>query len=135
MKKGIFKRIFTILLIINSISSVFAIGAFAMSDAEYTADTIAYKNGNTTEKSIEELRDDVKVSSRFYELFFGKKKKDKSERYLCVSGEAFGIKLQEPYVTVSEAKEGSALRRGDRILSIENVKTESIENIKEALKA
>jgi len=132
MKSGIFKRICAILLIINSLYSICAVNSFAASEAAFT--NLTNKSTSDEEKVIRATRDDVKVSSRFYELFFGKQKSGKQERYLYASGEAFGIRLSEPYVTVIEAKEGAPLRRGDKILSIENIKTESAENVKEALK-
>ena len=132
MKFRILKRIVAVLIIINSVmtTSVSALGA----------DEALFENDReraTQASTIENIkRDDVKVSSRFFELFFGKGNEDKKEeRFLYASGEAFGIKIREPYVTVTEARDGSPLMRGDKILWIENYKTEVPEDVKEALKS
>ncbi len=59
---------------------------------------------------------DVRVSSRFYELFFGKK--DKQNRImLCPSGDAFGILIKEDGVTVCSSSAAGILP-GDRIIRI-----------------
>lgn len=97
-------------------------------------------------------RDNVKVASRFSELIFGKQKdkskdnnasgknsNDSSEPKdalrLIPSGDVFGIKIDEPYLTVTEACEGSPLSRGDRIISVGGIRTEDSEDITRALNA
>lgn len=67
---------------------------------------------------IEFINKDIKVSSRLYELLF-KKSTDKEKcAYLIPGGDVFGIRIKEAHVTVTAAKEGSPLKRGDKILSI-----------------
>ncbi len=74
----------------------------------------------------------ITVSSRLYELLF-KKNENASRMYLIPGGEVFGIKIKEDHVTVSSAKEGSSLKRGDKILSINGIKTATSEDVSASL--
>ena len=71
------------------------------------------------------LSDNVKVSSRFWELFFGENEKPEEEITLLPGGGVFGIKIKQKYVTVTDASGVPALKNGDIILSVggESVKT------------
>ena len=75
----------------------------------------------------------VKISSRFMELFLARKKTD-TKVLLIASGSAFGLTIYEPYVTVNEAAEPSALKRGDKIISIDGTEIKSAEDVKSAMK-
>ena len=75
-----------------------------------------------------------KVSSRFYELFFGQKEKSSDkELYLCPSGEAFGILIKEDGVTVSSST-CTALLGGDRIIRIGKVDCNDTEDVYTAVR-
>lgn len=67
---------------------------------------------------IEFINKDIKVSSRLYELLFKKQSDKEKSAYLIPGGDVFGIRIKEAHVTVTAAKEGSPLKRGDKILSI-----------------
>ena len=71
------------------------------------------------------LSDNVKVGSRFWELFFGEEEKKENPVSLIPGGEVFGVKIKQKYVTVTESKGIPALKSGDIILSVggENVKS------------
>lgn len=76
------------------------------------------------------IKEGVEVSSRLIDLFRDKKKK---EVYLIPGGEVFGIKIDEPYLTVVDTLEGCAFIRGDRIIAVDGKRTTDAEVIKEAL--
>ena len=76
--------------------------------------------------------DSIKISSRFMELFLARKK-DAAKVLLVPSGSAFGLTIYEPYVTVSETKEPSALKRGDKILAIGNLEIKSADDVRTAM--
>ena len=57
------------------------------------------------------------VGSRFYELFFGKKSDTPTALMLCPSGEAFGLRIKEDGVTVTDVKWNIGFQKGDRIIS------------------
>ena len=60
--------------------------------------------------------EDIKVSSRFYELIFGKKNKQ-NEIMLCPCGDVFGILIKEEGVTVCTSV-AAGIFPGDRIIMI-----------------
>lgn len=74
------------------------------------------------DEAVPALSDNVRVSSRFLELFFGKDKQPESgERYLCPGGQVFGIRLIQEGAVVSGVTEESMrdiLAPGDVILSV-----------------
>ena len=65
------------------------------------------------------LSDGVEVGSRFFELFFGEKKKEAEPITLLPGGEVFGMRIQQKHVTVTDSKGVPALKSGDTILSID----------------
>ena len=79
----------------------------------------------------EVLSDNVKVSSRLLELFFGKD--EKSEIKLCPGGDVFGVKIKQNGVTVAESKGIPALKSGDVILSINGTAVNSASEIRDLL--
>ena len=85
---------------------------------------------------VETLSGDVVVSSRLYELFFGKgKQSDNGERIkLCPGGSVFGILINEDGVTVTSAGGSRALVSGDRILSINGKAVSSAEEVHSEVK-
>ncbi len=100
-----------------------------------------YKKLNTgTEECFAEVsvcaeclkNEDVRVSSRFYELFKQREKKNE-EIMLCPSGEAFGILIKEDGVTVSSSS-ASGILGGDRIIKINGRECYECEEVYEAVK-
>ena len=83
-------------------------------------------------ESVEASADDVRVSSRLWELFFGKESESET-LMLCPGGDVFGVKIKQNGVTVVEAKGVPALRSGDVIISINNRRVTSSADIKEIL--
>lgn len=81
--------------------------------------------------SITTLGGDVKVSSRLWELLFGK---DESKcESLVPGGEVFGIRIKQKNVTVVDAEGIPALSRGDAILSLNGQAVSSVEDVRSAL--
>lgn len=76
--------------------------------------------------------EDVRVSSRFYELFLPREKKNK-EIMLCPSGEAFGILIKEGGVTVCSSS-ASGILGGDRIIKINGRECYECEEVYEAVR-
>ena len=75
---------------------------------------------------------DVKVSSRLWELLFGKEDvaADTTERVLlCPGGEVFGAKINRKYITVGDAGEVKRLKAGDIVLAVNGVAIDSIEAV------
>lgn len=79
----------------------------------------AYGAPSVAEESAEAISDDVRVSSRFWELFFGDKKADaKQSRLVAIGGNVFGIKMNTAHPIVASAGDNSLFRDGDAILAI-----------------
>ncbi len=76
--------------------------------------------------------DDVRVSSRFYELFKPKENKNE-EIMLCPSGDAFGILIKEDGVTVCSSS-ASGILGGDRIIKINGRECYECEEVYEAVR-
>jgi stage IV sporulation protein B len=92
---------------------------------------ISYTGAAASEPSAK--KSDLRISSRIYELLFGKSKERDSRLYLIPGGDVFGIRVNEAHVTVSEAKEGSPIRRGDKILSVGGMEITEPEDVSIAL--
>ena len=105
----------------HSEDALCAFNAIADSDYEYA-------------EALAKTRDDVEISSRIYELFFGKQKSTREPLYLIPGGDVFGIRIKEENATVSEAHDGSALKRGDKILSVNGKKINDSSDISDAMK-
>ena len=82
--------------------------------------------------------EDVKISSRLWELLFGKSDEttdSKDERKtLLIGGSVFGAKIRQSYVSVSDPMDVSELRAGDRIISANGSDIESPADIKRIVK-
>ena len=71
---------------------------------------------------------DVKVSSRIFELLFGKREEEKKTLYLIPGGEVFGAKIKQNGVVVTDVADNAVpLRIGDRICSINGEEISSCE--------
>lgn len=91
-------------------------------------------------------RQDVTVSSRFAELFFGRSRDerhtqddaptDDTVRYLCPGGEVFGVKIATDDVVICDVESAdSCLRVGDRILSVDGVQVRAAADVMQAVRA
>ncbi len=101
------------------------LGGFAMiSSAEEPLDNEA------SEECAPAIADDVKVGSRFLELFFGREEEKNEPEALIVGGGVFGMKIRQKYVTVTEAKGIPALKGGDIILSVNGRDVRSAADVK-----
>lgn len=78
------------------------------------------------------LSDNVQVSSRIWELIFGKEKKP-SNIMLCPGGDVFGVKIRQRNVSVAESRGVPALSPGDIILSINGTKIQSSNDVKKVM--
>ncbi len=74
--------------------------------------------------------EDIKVGSRFWELFFGKGE----PKRLIASGDVFGIKLKQRYPTIVDATGVPALKCGDAVISINGCEIHSAAEMKDAIK-
>ena len=84
----------------------------------------------------------VKISSRFWELIFGKKeekseglkKQSSSETIMLIpGGTVFGAKIKQERLTLTEACEALGLRGGDEIISVDGKDIYSYEDLKSTL--
>ncbi|MBO7303750.1 MAG: SpoIVB peptidase [Clostridia bacterium] len=105
-----FKSLLLLCLILSSLF-IFATNAYA---TDMPTDNFGEKSG----EAVECIGGEVQISSRVYELLFGKREQSEKPKYLIPGGDVFGIRIKEANVTVAAAPEGCALRRGDKILSI-----------------
>ena len=132
MKQFGLKRIALLLFIIQLFfilggTSVFA---YEIGDA---SDTLLSHEYSDTQAGVSNKSADIKISSRFYELLFNKSKEKNQRLYLIPGGDVFGIRIKEKDVTVSSAKESSALKRGDKILSVCGTEIKEAADIGKAL--
>ena len=102
--------------------------------------TDAYRDGYVMASAVpkdtsaeEQNGREVKIASRIYELIFGKGKQKNGELMLIPSGDVFGIKMEEEYVTVSDTESGSSFSKGDRIVRIDDKDVNSPQDITDAL--
>ncbi len=124
------KKLCFFLLIILTLSILFSTSASAISDGATEAFV------NTDEEPLQSQtagKEGIRVSSRIYELLFGKSK-DKKSISLIPGGDVFGIRIKEEYITVAKANEGSALRRGDKIIKINGEEIYEIGDVSAILK-
>lgn len=73
--------------------------------------------------------ENIKVGSRFWELFFGKEE----SRTLIASGDVFGIKMKDKYPAIVDAPGVPALKCGDRITAINGREVHSAAEVKELI--
>lgn len=72
---------------------------------------------------------EIKISSRIYELLFGKEKEE-AKVLLIPGGGIFGAKIKQSYVTVQNPGDVHELKIGDKIKSINGQTISSIKDIK-----
>ena len=113
MKKINFRRLGFLILIYTML--------FSSSVRCYASQTSVSALGEACESQevSAAMSDDVRVSSRLWELFFGDKKTDaKESRLVAIGGNVFGIKMNTSHPIVLDAGENSLFRHGDAILAI-----------------
>ncbi len=124
MKNRKIKKAFCFIL---TIYTLLGSGATVISAEQYSTET-AY--AETTEEYAPVLSDNVKVGSRFWELFFGEKESKEENITLIPGGDVFGVKIKQKQVTVTESKGIPALKSGDVILSINGEGVHSAADVK-----
>ena len=112
-----------LLLAVTLLASAFSVTA--------RAEGVESNTKYNEEAYTEVLSDNVQVSSRLLELFFGKE--GEKEVTLCPGGDVFGVKIKQNGVTVAESKGIPALKSGDVILSINGVAVNSVNEIRQRL--
>ena len=101
--------------------------------------------GSDTEASVKSFAEEcvscaltkdgeVKISSRFMELLFGKNE-DKEEVLLIPGGGIFGAKIKQSYVSVQSPGDVRELKAGDKILSVNGKRVFSASEVKDAIQA
>ena len=132
MKNTVLKKISFFLFLICTIFSCVSSTCFALSESEAT---LTESTGSQyINEDICPTSKEIKVSSRLYELLFKKQNEKEKTAYLIPGGDVFGIRIKEEYVTVTAASEGSALKRGDKILAIGKTEIKDTKSVDEALK-
>ena len=130
-----FKRGMRTLTLFLLIIYLFSLVGVINSNAYYTENeavyAIAASSGDTLKNDNQNKN--VRISSRLYELFFGKQGKSKDIIYLIPGGDVFGIKLKENYITVNSSKSGSPFKSGDKIVSVNGKEIMAADDISEAL--
>ncbi len=131
MKKIISGALYCLLLFIYSASSLFVP---TISDVNKNNTSIkCYTGIEQADIKVENIKNaDIEVGSRFFELFFGKKRGGE-EILLYPGGDAFGILINEEGVTVTEVTEGTRLHIGDRIIGINGAKISAKEDVEKIL--
>jgi stage IV sporulation protein B len=104
--------------------------AFLESGADETTTFTAFAECGVYDKTDCVAGEDIKVGSRFWELFFGKSEPKK----LIASGDVFGIKLKQKHPTIVDAPGVPALKSGDAIISIDGQEIHSAAELKDAIK-
>ncbi|MBR5144979.1 MAG: SpoIVB peptidase [Clostridia bacterium] len=100
------------------------------SGANEIASYAAFTNSGVCGEASLGASEDIKVGSRFWELFFGKSEPKK----LIASGDVFGIKLKQKYPTIVDAPGVPALKSGDAIISINKQEVHSAAELKDIIK-
>ena len=134
MSRVKFKGICLFLVIICAITPVFSVSCAAIYCDENS--TVAFSGSGEyydTGKDEAVIPCGKKISSRFYELLFDKEENKQGELTLIPGGDVFGIKIKETGVTVSDSEESSVLRRGDKILAINDKAVRNAEDVSLAL--
>lgn len=83
----------------------------------------------------EALSDNVKVGSRFWELFFGEGEKESENISLLPGGGVFGVKIKQEYPTVTDAKGVPALKVGDVITSVGGERVKTADDVRRIVQA
>ena len=78
--------------------------------------------------------EETKISSRLFELLFGKEKEEERQSLLLVPGGGiFGAKVKQSYVTVQNPGDLRELKVGDKIISVNGQKITSVQDVKSAI--
>lgn len=131
MKKGLIRAMSVFLALVSLVNG----GSTLTANAESTADNIdvsceaSAKLEYCTSESATCLSENIKVGSRFWELFFGKDEPKK----LIVSGDVFGIKVDQKYATIVDAPGVPSLKCGDSIISVNHKEVTSAKEVKDAI--
>ena len=83
---------------------------------------------------VDALSDNVEIGSRFFDLFFGEEREEKSIS-LIPGGGVFGVKIKQEYPTVTEAKGIPALKSGDIIISVAGQRVRTAADVKRIVEA
>ena len=81
---------------------------------------------------------DIKISSRIWELLFGKSEvstEADGKMMLCAGGDVFGARIDAKYVSISDAGQVRGVKNGDIIIKVNGKAVGSIEEIKKAVEA
>ena len=87
----------------------------------------SYQDAVSCSKDI--ANDEIKISSRIYELLFGKEKEE-TKVLLIPGGGIFGAKIKQSYVSVQSPGDVHELKVGDKIKSINGHSVSSVKDIK-----
>jgi stage IV sporulation protein B len=155
MKRKVVGRILFLLSIIYTLSLPLTVGAADCSHGQGDGCEARHSTVNSTGSEIKEsdrenicgtaegellsneVAEDyaevgsVKVSSRLWELLFGKE--ESKERTLSVGGGVFGVKIKQKNVTVTESKSIPLLAPGDKILAINGRRVSTVSEIQNAV--
>ena len=80
---------------------------------------------------IADENEEIKISSRLYELLFGKEEEAKKV-LLVPGGGIFGAKIKQSYVSVQSPGESQDIKVGDRIVSVNGKRVRSVKDIRAA---
>lgn len=129
------KRLCLLLLIIYAVSLIFNVSCNASFCDESSAPAFSISSESLNTGDVIQPAESCgkRISSRFYELLFDKEEKGDKELYLIPGGDVFGVKVKETSVTVSSAEDSSVLRRGDKIISINDTPIKDAEDVSAAL--
>ena len=146
MKKGLIRAL-SVLLTFCSLASSGGVNANATesssgyidnccSAASYTSAPTASVSTSDTESlcAFSPFTDNggdenIKVGSRFWELFFGKDE----PKQLIASGDIFGVKMKQKFPTVVEAPGIPTLKCGDCIISVNHKSVSSAKEVKDTI--
>ena len=79
--------------------------------------------------------EEVKISSRLVELFFGKKETEGDAVLLIPGGGIFGAKIKQSYVSVQSPGDIAELKAGDKILSVNGKSVSSATEVKKVIQS
>lgn len=98
--------------------------------------TVTSCTGDSSDGTVATLADDVKVSSRFLELFLGKGEK-KKELTLIPGGNIFGVKIRQCGVSITEIPKDAEkfpLSVGDVILAVNGEEVSGASDVSEKIR-
>ena len=133
MKRTILKASRCLLIFIYALSVLLGIPAWQEGTENYLKCDTGAALAALGEAGEVECAREVKVSSRFYELLFGKGKEKDAELKLYPGGGVFGLYINEEGVTVTTTSSTRALRAGDRIVAVDGVSVCEAREVEEAV--